>query len=520
MPKRKKKRKELYRVGKFRIMEPRGARGIFLIEWTETDGTPNSKSTRTSDLEQAKAACDQFAAANGGLNGVAPLVTDAAKLDPLMLDVLALYWQDRAQKKARGGELFAHVIKVLTETDAAKNPDYHDVAQEWHALRVSEITKERQKRLVERFRGAGLTDGTVTRFFGAWWPALRYAAGKGGKSGQDGPDKPISTIVPRKIQAADWPGTAPRKGPTKPKDAIPIETVARLFNTVPATVGELLDKRFSVEHWWRFLVLSYGTAGRAEALRELTWAQVWISPDLSWGTIQLNPDERDQTDKRRPTVPIGPMLCREISSWARTSDYVIDRGDGKPLATSECFDSILERAGLDCAGISPHTSKHVISTWLNEHDCDSKEERIFTGHASLQEIFGKVHAGYIHTVARRPSYLSNARDLVDLFFATLAPLVNRSLGGYCHIEQPEPDSWPAVTSLSMLVGATGIEPATSCMSSKRSTTELRANELLGKLLGKSVSNSLTHNENPLKNGTMSRCGEDSAPDAAPPDSIT
>ena len=90
--------------------------------------------------------------------------------------------------------------------------------------------------------------------------------------------------------------------------------------------------------------MAFATAARPGAIRELQWSQV----DLTRGLVYLNPEGRQQTDKHRTIVPLGPVALAEIKNWTRTAETVLEY-NGAPLATNEFFDTLLAEAGVeDC----------------------------------------------------------------------------------------------------------------------------------------------------------------------------
>lgn len=115
----------------------------------------------------------------------------------------------------------------------------------------------------------------------------------------------------------------------------------------------------------RFLWLALETAGRAQALLELTWDRV----DFETGMISLNVPGRRKTKKRRADVPMSaalrPVLLRAHAE--RENDYVLDRAT--PIW--QTIQSIAVAAGLaprgervSATGISPHVLRHTAATHM------------------------------------------------------------------------------------------------------------------------------------------------------------
>jgi integrase len=121
----------------------------------------------------------------------------------------------------------------------------------------------------------------------------------------------------------------------------------------------------------RFLWLALGTAGRKEALLDLTWDRV----DFETGVIHLDVPGRRKTNKRRASVPmsaelrgtlerahrerIGPLvLDNKAEVWAAVQLIAIEAGlgggQGKPK----------DGARPKATGISPHVLRHTAATHM------------------------------------------------------------------------------------------------------------------------------------------------------------
>ena len=120
----------------------------------------------------------------------------------------------------------------------------------------------------------------------------------------------------------------------------------------------------------RFLWLALETAGRKQALLDLTWDRV----DFETGVIHLALPGLKQTKKRRASVPISaalrPVLERAYAE--RDGNLVLDHGGDVWAAVQ----SVVRRAGLAPAvarttgqsakatGISPHVFRHTAATHM------------------------------------------------------------------------------------------------------------------------------------------------------------
>jgi integrase len=166
------------------------------------------------------------------------------------------------------------------------------------------------------------------------------------------------------ISPADVPGFALPSG-GQPRDRWLREAeVERLLKAAAAPVGRMSR----VE---RFLWLALETAGRKQALLDLTWDRV----DFETGVIHLALPGRKETKKRRASVPISkallPVLKRAYEE--RINDRVLDHGAEVWAAVQ----SVAARAGFGppqgvrqtgtkpkATGISPHVMRHTAATHM------------------------------------------------------------------------------------------------------------------------------------------------------------
>jgi len=146
-----------------------------------------------------------------------------------------------------------------------------------------------------------------------------------------------------------------------------------------------------------FVALALNTASRKAAIEQMKWTQI----DFERRRIYLNPEGREQTKKRRPTVPISdellPILTRARAET--NSDYVL----GHPGAIRTAFDNAVVRAGLEATGkkkATPHVLRHTWGTWAAQ------------GGMSMFDIAG-VMGDTVETVTKtyahhHPDYLRDA----------------------------------------------------------------------------------------------------------------
>ena len=133
----------------------------------------------------------------------------------------------------------------------------------------------------------------------------------------------------------------------------------------------------------RYLWLLLETGARSEALRSLTWDQV----DLKAGIIKLNPWGRNQTTKRRPTIPISddlmPVLVRAKDE--ATNAWVLDHS-GQIRKSMERF---CERHHLE--GVTAHTFRHTLATRMAQAGVAMPDIA-----AMLGDTMATVEKNYLH----------------------------------------------------------------------------------------------------------------------------
>ncbi|MDD3371664.1 MAG: site-specific integrase [Alphaproteobacteria bacterium] len=167
-------------------------------------------------------------------------------------------------------------------------------------------------------------------------------------------------------------------------------------------------------HLKLFTLLALNTGSRKGALLELKWPQV----DLVNRLIYLNPEEREQSNKRRSIVPINDQLYEAlIQTQADIKKRAEDRErEGKPHQPS-CnyvvayhnaplidikigFRNACKRAGIK--GVTPHTLRHTAGTLMALAGVDLFLIAKVLGHSAQ-----KTTELYAHC---QPCYLRSAVD--------------------------------------------------------------------------------------------------------------
>jgi integrase len=174
------------------------------------------------------------------------------------------------------------------------------------------------------------------------------------------------------------------------------------------------------EHLMRFIVIELGTAGRPQAVLELTDANI----DLKRNLIDPNQPGRRHLRKRRAIVPIA----KAVRPWVQGIEGKIikykvpiaakNRVPGGPTHHERDTNWIRKGWNAVCAeanvpGATPKTLRHTMLTWLAERGVPYEQRQMLAGHSPQ----GTTARNYEHL---SPDYLKIAVREVDAFFDELS----------------------------------------------------------------------------------------------------
>jgi len=153
------------------------------------------------------------------------------------------------------------------------------------------------------------------------------------------------------------------------------------------------------EHLRVFLALCIGTAGRPDALLQLTRSRC----DIERGTINLNPAGRLQTKKRRPILPIPDWLL----PWIERSEASIVTYRGKPVQKiAGAFQTVRDAAGFG-SDVTAYTLRHTVATELAARGVPEMEIAAVLGHTMPNM---RTTGRYVHV---SPNRLAGARAALN-----------------------------------------------------------------------------------------------------------
>ena len=270
------------------------------------------------------------------------------------------------------------------------------------AITVRHLTPQLQVRFRDFRSKAGVGGHTVSRDLAALRGALTWAW-----KNQRIEHPPFIADVP-----------AHQKAPARDR-VLSMEEVAALMDACA--------DRDDREHILRFIMIELGTAGRPEAVLELTSNNI----DLKRGLIDPRQPGRLHPRKRRAIVPIANAVLPWVSGIEGkiiTYRVPIAKRNRTPdgpthlVRETRCiktaWKAICEDAGV--TGATPKTLRHTMLTWLAERGVPKEQRMTLAGH-SAQDTTAK---NYEHL---SPQYLRAAIAEIDAYFDELAKLTTAHL---------------------------------------------------------------------------------------------
>jgi integrase len=165
-------------------------------------------------------------------------------------------------------------------------------------------------------------------------------------------------------------------------------------------VDRLLE-HVGTPHVRLFIILAITTGARMSALLDLRWSQV----DFKHRTINFNAPDREQTNKRRPEVPLNARAYEALEDAARgaLTDWVIE-WDAQPVKSiKKAIRMAAKRSGVPC---SPHVFRHTAGVWMAQADVPMQKISQFLGHTSTR-VTERTYARY------SPSFMKDAAAALE-----------------------------------------------------------------------------------------------------------
>lgn len=151
-----------------------------------------------------------------------------------------------------------------------------------------------------------------------------------------------------------------------------------------------------------FIIVALSTAGRAEAILDLTWDRV----DFARRRIDLRDPTRPMTPKGRAVSPMNETALSALleAKKAALSPYVIEWAGKKVGSVKKGVGESGRRAGIK---VTPHVLRHTAAVWMAEAGVPIAEIAQYLGHTNLKTTF-RIYARY------SPDYLQNAAKALEL----------------------------------------------------------------------------------------------------------
>jgi integrase len=164
---------------------------------------------------------------------------------------------------------------------------------------------------------------------------------------------------------------------------------------------EKLLEHVDTPHVRLFIVLAITTGARMGALLDLRWEQV----DFKHRTINFNQVIREQTNKRRPEVPINQRALEALEEALRgaLTDHVIEWDGQRVKSIKKAIRMAAKRSGVPC---SPHVFRHTAGVWMAQADVPMQKISQFLGHTSTR-VTERTYARY------SPSFMKDAAAALE-----------------------------------------------------------------------------------------------------------
>jgi integrase len=164
---------------------------------------------------------------------------------------------------------------------------------------------------------------------------------------------------------------------------------------------EQLLAHVETPHVRLFIILAITTGARMGALLDLRWDQV----DFKHRTINFNQAGREQSNKRRPEVPLNARAFEALEEAAAgaLTDWVIEWDHHPVKSIKKAIRMAAKRSGVPC---SPHVFRHTAGVWMAQADVPMQKISQFLGHTSTR-VTERTYARY------SPSFMKDAAAALE-----------------------------------------------------------------------------------------------------------
>lgn len=158
----------------------------------------------------------------------------------------------------------------------------------------------------------------------------------------------------------------------------------------------------SGHHVKLFIILALSTAGRAEAILDLTWTRI----DFERRKVYLRDPDKPVTIKGRAITPMNETAFRALSEArpGAVSQHVIEWGGERVHSVKKSVARAAAKAGVTC---TPHVLRHTAAVWMAEAGIPMEQIAQYLGHRDINTT-RRVYAKF------SPDYLKSAASALEL----------------------------------------------------------------------------------------------------------
>lgn len=333
-------------IGKYWVEQVPGSPFYYRFWYDRSDRQTRRESLGTTDFNAACEALATWYFDNIFMRKAAPSETKLA-------DIFRRYWQEHGQNVASKSSIRVHLRVALELIDG--DPF------------VSDFGHDAQEALIAALR-TRYAQGTAKRTFASVKAAIVWAWRR-------------EMIAAHPPFVADIPDGEPRER------VLSIAELARLWDAAEQP------------HAQAFIIGMLATLGRPAAVLELTRFRC----DLKLGVIDLNPEGRERTKKRRPVIP----MANAIRPWLAACEGHLVEYRGKSVRKiNAVFRNARDAAGFG-ADVVPYSLRHTMATELAGRGVPELEISAMLGHVMPNN---RTSARY---VKYRPDFMTASRQRID-----------------------------------------------------------------------------------------------------------
>lgn len=333
----------VYTVGKYRLQ--RLGRG-WAVVWNDSRGTRRRYRLEPTDEIQARQALDRFARGED--------LKKAAGADNIAA-IWKAYIDDRRLEAKRSVPIMEYNWKALSPTFGHLSP--------------AMISKKSCMDYAARRRHSGIKDGTILTELRRLRTALTWAVKAGIL------DRAPSIWLPAEPRSRDrW---------------LTRDEVKALIDGAPA----------GMPHVKLYIILALASAGRSEAILQLTWDRV----DFDAGIIVLDDPTQERTSKGRATVPMNDMAraALAVAKAGALTEHVIEWKQDRVRSIKKGFAAAVKRAGI--AHCTPHDIRRTAASWMVMEGVPLHQVAKFLGHGTtrmVEKVYGRFAPDYLRAASQ------------------------------------------------------------------------------------------------------------------------